>query len=162
MFSFLETLNKAYTNYVNLISKMDIYRLILFTVLIEVAVTILFSYFLFPHHTSGPKFENKSEEFLIAVILAPLLETLVFQYAIISFILKKMPKALLFSCFISAVFFGLSHSYSIEYVLKTFFSGLLFGSLYITVLTKKAHAIIIVSIAHSIFNLIGFFVKNFI
>lgn len=161
MFNYLERLNEAYTNYVNRISKTDTYWLILLTVLIEVSVTILFSYFLFPNHTSGPKFENNQEEFLIAVILAPFLETLIFQYAIISFILNKMPKALLFSCFVSAVLFGLSHFYSPEYVLKTFFSGLLFGTLYLIVLTKKANAILIVSTAHAIFNLIGFFVKNF-
>lgn len=162
MLSYFEKCNNWYANLLDRISKSGLLKLILTTVFIEVFVTILFSYFLFPNHTSGPKFENKNEEFFIAVIFAPFLETLIFQYVIISYIISKKSKAFLLSCFVSAILFGLSHYYSAAYILKTFLSGLIFGTLYLVVVKKKANAIIVVTIAHALFNFIGFCVKNLI
>ncbi|OYW79516.1 MAG: hypothetical protein B7Z27_05395, partial [Sphingobacteriia bacterium 32-37-4] len=107
-----------------------------------------------------PTFDSKVEEFFIAVIFAPILETLIFQYFIISYILDKRPNAYLFTCFFSAILFGLSHFYSPEYILKTFFSGLLFGTLYLVVQNKNNNAFIIVTIAHAIYNFIGFCLRQ--
>jgi len=107
----------------------------------------------------GPEFDTKFEEFLLVVFFAPLLETLIFQYSIISYILEKRPNAYLFSCIFSAILFGLSHFYSPEYILKTFFSGLLFGSLYLVVKDKNKNSFLIVAVTHSIYNLIIFFLR---
>ncbi len=156
MFYFLFRINDLYINKVKEFSKISQFKLICFTVIIEISVTLIFSFLLFPNHTAGPTFDTKLEEFFIAVVFAPLIETLIFQYSIISYILGKWTNAYLFSCIFSAVLFGISHFYSPEYILKTFFSGLLFGSLYLVVHNKNNNAFIIVAIAHSIYNFIGF------
>jgi len=156
MILILNRLNNLYVNRLVQFSKMSVVKLICFTVIIEISVTLIFSLLLFPNHTAGPKFENRMEEFFTAVFFAPLIETLIFQYAFISYIISKWSNAYLFSCIVTAILFGLSHFYSPEYVLKTFLSGLLFGSLYLVAFRKKTNAFIVVTVAHSIYNLIGF------
>ncbi|PJE47998.1 MAG: hypothetical protein CUR34_00520 [Sediminibacterium sp.] len=155
-FQFLNRLNNLYINAVQTISKYSIVTLILLTVAIEFSVSIIFSLWLFPNHSAGPTFDSKKEEFLFVVILAPLIETLIFQYSIITSLLEKRPKAYLFACIFSAILFGLSHFYSPVYILKTFFSGLLFATLYLVVSQKKRNAFIAVVIAHALYNLTVF------
>jgi hypothetical protein len=155
-FQALNRLNALYINKVETFSKYSIVKLIFLTVAIEFSVSIIFSLWLFPNHTAGPIFDSKKEAFIIAVFLAPLIETLIFQYSIISSFLEKRPKAFLFACIFSALLFGLSHFYSSVYILKTFISGLLFGTLYLVVSQKKQNAFIAVVIAHALYNLIVF------
>ncbi|MDO8997083.1 MAG: CPBP family intramembrane metalloprotease [Sediminibacterium sp.] len=107
----------------------------------------------------GPEFDTKFEEFLIVVLFAPLLETLIFQYSIISYILGRRSNAYLFACIFSAALFGLSHFYSPEYILKTFFSGLIFGTLYLVAQNKNNNAFIVVAVTHSLYNFIIFFLR---
>ncbi|OHC84588.1 MAG: hypothetical protein A2546_07970 [Sphingobacteriia bacterium RIFOXYD2_FULL_35_12] len=157
---FLFRMNDLYLKKVRELSKISQFKLIILTVIIEISVTLIFSFLLFPNHNAGPTFDSKLEEFFIVVIFAPILETLIFQYSIISYILGKRPNAYLFTCIFSAILFGLSHFYSPEYILKTFFSGLLFGTLYLVVQNKNNNAFIIVAIAHSIYNFIGFCLRQ--
>lgn len=157
---FLFRMSDLYLKKVKELSKISQFKLIIFTVLIEISVTLIFSFLLFPNHNAGPTFDSKLEEFFIAVIFAPILETLIFQYSIISYILDKRPNAYLFTCIFSATLFALSHFYSPEYILKTFFSGLLFGTLYLVVQNKNNYAFFIVAIAHSIYNFIGFCLRQ--
>lgn len=142
------------------LSKISLTRLIFLTVIIEFTVSLVFGLLFFSNHSAGPKFETKLEEFFIVVIIAPFIETLIFQYTIISFFLNKRPKAVLFTIAFSAILFGVSHFYSQVYILKTFISGLLFGTLYIVVNAKNSSAIIAVTLAHSIYNFIGFCLRQ--
>lgn len=156
----LTRLNNLYENRLAQLSKMSVVKLIFLTVVIEIIVALVFSFLLFPDHTAGPKFENRTEEFFTAVFFAPLIETLIFQYALISYILSKWSNAFLLSCIVTAILFGLSHIYSPEYILKTFLSGLLFGTLYLVAFKKKTNAFIVVAVAHSIYNFIVFCLRN--
>jgi len=156
----LNCLNNLYENWLIQFSKLSISKLIILTVVVEITVTLIFSHLLFPNHSAGPSFENKIEEFFTAVVFAPLIETLIFQYAFISYILGKWSNAYLVSCFVTASLFGLSHFYSPEYVFKTFISGLLFGTLYLVIVKKNRNAFIVVAIAHSLYNFIGFCIRN--
>ncbi|OYZ52051.1 MAG: hypothetical protein B7Y11_12755 [Sphingobacteriia bacterium 24-36-13] len=149
-------LNNIYINSIKVLSKINLIKLIFLTVIVEISVGVLFTFLLSSKKMIGPEFDTKYEEFLLVVFFAPLLETLIFQYSIISYILEKRPNAYLFSCIFSATLFGLSHFYSPEYILKTFFSGLLFGSLYLVVQNKNKNSFLIVAVAHSIYNLIIF------
>lgn len=160
MFSWLIKLNNLYINKVQALSRLNLTILILFTVIIEFSVSLVFALILFPEHSAGPKFDSKLEEFFLVVFLAPLIETLIFQYTIISYLLNKIPKAVLFVCLFSALLFGLSHFYSQVYVFKTFISGILFGTLYLVVNSKNNSPIIAVALAHSLYNFIGFCLRQ--
>lgn len=157
---FLCRLNDLYINLLEILSKINIIKLSFYTVIIELLVSIAVSFLLDSDQSVGPKFETKLEEFVLVVILAPLLETLIFQYSIISNIIGRRPNTSLFACIVSAVLFGLSHFYSPEYIFKTFISGLLFGTLFLVGCKKNKNAFVVVAITHSIYNLTVFCLKQ--
>lgn len=100
------------------------------------------------------------QQLLLLVVLAPLLETLIFQYAIIDFVLtrfKSPPAAML----TSAIAFGLTHVYSPQYILATFFSGLLFAFLYLVFRFKNQQPVLFVLILHAGYNLFVWLMRMF-
>lgn len=95
-------------------------------------------------------------EFLLAVILAPIIETLIFQYAIIETVRQKTRP--IYACLLSATAFALLHSYSIFYFLYALVSGLLFAYLYYLEKSEWKSFVIVLS-AHCLYNLLTFMVK---
>ncbi|AHF15160.1 CPBP family intramembrane glutamic endopeptidase [Niabella soli] len=84
---------------------------------------------------------NKRNESLIfqgvlAVILAPIIETFLFQKLIIHSIKSYFKKNNINAIFISSVFFGLLHYDSFTRMFRAFFVGLVLGFFY-TILSKK-------------------------
>lgn len=96
---------------------------------------------------------------IIAVIILPIIETLIFQHYIILFFRKiyvKKNQVILFPMLYSAIAFSLAHIYSIYYMIDTFIMGLYFAYAYIYILDKfksKTHAFLVVLICHSLLNL---------
>ncbi len=154
----IHTANRYYNNFINRLGRQKTTMLILYTVGIDVLITLIFSLILFPSHTAGPVHTSIIEGFFIAVLLSPFIETLLFQHLVIKFILNKKATATLVSCMVSATLFAISHYYSWQYILKTFISGLLFASLYLAIRHKRQNPVIIVFIAHAIYNCIGLIV----
>ncbi len=56
---------------------------------------------------------------------------------------------------ISAFFFGLSHHYSIEYIIITFVSGIILSSAYMVAKNRKMLPFVVVYFIHALFNLIS-------
>ncbi len=95
-------------------------------------------------------------DLLIAVIVAPLLETLLFQSLIIEIIckvIKRPRKNIYIAVMVSSLAFALNHTYSLSYVIFTFFVGIIFALAYYLGRYRKEGAIILVFIIHSIYNL---------
>ncbi len=158
---YFKKLNRSYYRLLFLLSKMKIYILTFFILFIDILITLLFSLVLFPNHTAGPKFNTPLEAFILAVIIAPIFETFFFQNWVINSVLNKFPKAFLIATLTSSLLFGLSHWYSIEYILITFISGFLYGTLYLVAFKKISYPFLPVAIAHSIFNFIGLCIDFF-
>ena len=94
---------------------------------------------------------NATNQFLIAVIVAPIIESLIFQYALIESIRQKIQPV--FACFFSAFAFALVHFYSIYYFLFALISGLIFAYLYL--LEKSViKSFLLVLTAHTLYNLL--------
>jgi membrane protease YdiL (CAAX protease family) len=92
------------------------------------------------------------EKFITNVLIAPLLETLIYQTLIIA-LSKKLRNNNLFAVLISSFLFGISHYTSIETVLRTFIMGFIL-SLYYTVLrAKKINGYYPITLIHSFWNL---------
>lgn len=161
MILLFKNVNKFYLSWLNFLSTFRQVYLIGLTIGLQIFITLIFSFFFFPNHSAGPKFDNTFDHFFLPVIVAPLVETFIFQYAIQDFILRKIKNAYFFACLISSTLFGLSHYYSPEYILVTFLSGILFSTLYLVSIKKNYIAFISVAIAHSIYNFIGFCVDYF-
>ena len=76
-----------------------------------------------------------SETFIIAVLITPIIETLLFQTLIIEIFYKKIKNFYL--CILSATLFALSHSYNLSYVIFALLIGILLAYLYILGIEKK-------------------------
>jgi|LakMenE18May11ns_1017448.scaffolds.fasta_scaffold9717405_3 hypothetical protein len=103
-------------------------------------------------------FESKKEEFILVVIIAPILETLLFQY-IPYFYLKKYNA--IYTILISSILFGLSHAYSIIYIIYGLTVGMLFISAFFYSIKKYLHPFWLVVFCHFIYNLFAFCMNNF-
>ena len=98
--------------------------------------------------------------FWLTVIIGPLIETFIFQYAIIeiSLLLKAKP---IIAIALSAIAFGTSHYYNVYYIFVMFITGLLYALNYILLKQRavKYPVLIILSI-HSIYNFVAFIVDD--
>ncbi|MGM9475030.1 lysostaphin resistance A-like protein [Pedobacter sp. GSP4] len=137
--------------------------LIALAVLVNLCLSLIFSsisYFFTGKNIAHGVNEGMpiSGTFFLAVILAPILETIIFQYAIIETAKNKMPKV--YACFLSALFFGITHLYNFYYFLFAFIAGLLFAYIY-TIGNTVMKSIGYVFTVHVIYNLIIFCIKSF-
>jgi hypothetical protein len=98
--------------------------------------------------------------FVVAIIIAPLLETLIYQYAVIKLlrkvkILKNNNYIIILIC---SILFGLSHTYSLSYVINTTIIGIILAYSFITYEKKGIPPFLIVCAIHSLRNLFSFVV----
>lgn len=96
---------------------------------------------------------------ITSIILAPLLETLIFQHLIFKlsrFIVKNNRLSLISFLTISSLSFGLSHFTSLVYILYTIFSGFIFAISYEIFYLKRLKPFWNVALIHAMFNFILF------
>ena len=106
------------------------------------------------------------ELFGIVVLCAPILETLIFQLLSIELVIFGLTKLnlgshrgiLIIAGIVSAILFGLSHSYSIHYIVLSFVGGLImsFTFLYTRQLYNVLSAFVGCVVVHSGSNLAAF------
>jgi len=91
-------------------------------------------------------------------LFAPFIETLVFQYFLIEYLFPKTSSGFR-EVILSSIAFGLTHYYSIYYIILSFVTALFLGYAYILARRNKLppSAFIIVFIIHFLYNLITFF-----
>ncbi|RYE28872.1 MAG: CPBP family intramembrane metalloprotease, partial [Sphingobacteriales bacterium] len=99
-----------------------------------------------------PIFDTLWERILVAIFVAPLLETLLFQYAIIE-TCRNQFKSYWIGILFSALAFGISHHYSSHFVIATTFAGFDLAVLYAVLKVKGSHPFWYVTLIHATFNL---------
>lgn len=95
-------------------------------------------------------------DLLIAVIVVPLIETLLFQSLIIEVvcrIIKRPRKNICIAVITSSLAFALNHSYSMGYFIITLLAGIILAVAYYLGRYRKEGGIILVFLIHSIYNL---------
>lgn len=127
--------------------------IICFIVILDLVLGLLTSLLLNPNNSINTMRISLVEKSIIVIIMAPLIETLLFQKFIISAIEKYVNNAII-SIFYSAIIFGLAHNYSLVYAVRAFITGLLYGILF--TICKEKHPAFYTFIAHSSYNLICF------
>ncbi len=139
----------------------NIYYILIFTLLtifVSFLINISLEHFnILDADLNSPSFFSLTQEIFLTVIVAPLLETFIFQF-LFYYIIKIFYKFLghyfnFIYIIISATLFGLSHKYSIYYQIGTFFFGLIFSYSFIFFKTKFNSPFISVCIVHSLYNL---------
>lgn len=100
--------------------------------------------------------------FFLAIVIAPLFETFVFQYLIFKFFVIKERnfdnKKIFFLFITSSLLFSLTHVYSIEYFFYSFFLGLYFITVFflsIYIRNDKNFSFLVVFLIHLIINFLA-------
>ena len=112
-----------------------------------------------------PPFDNLKQEFLLVVIFAPLVETLIFQYFLVNLsisltMLLFKREYIILAIMMPAMAFGLAHTYNYMYMASTFVTGLLFNTFYMVVKYRKQDAYSCTTIVHGLYNLFIFGLKH--
>ena len=100
--------------------------------------------------------KNILREILLAVFLAPVVETLLFQMLIIEAarkIIKRPKKNICLALLLSSTAFALSHTYSLIYFAITFLGGLVLATAYYLGRFRRENAFIIALLIHLLHNL---------
>jgi uncharacterized membrane protein (DUF373 family) len=154
-FKFIKS-TEQFDKFINKTVHIRITYLLLFAFLADILISCIFSFILFPDHTAGPVYKATAADFLLIVIVAPLLETFLVQSWIIKQVLKYSNNNRLMAVIISATIFGLAHYYSVPYILKAFIAGILYGLLFVTISCKGKNPFWYIALTHSAYNCIGF------
>ncbi len=141
---------------INYLLKIQTYKFILilygFSVLLGAITTFLPEQEMAEPTTS----ESILLEILLAVFLAPVVETLLFQLFIIEVvrkIIKRPKKNICLALLLSSTAFALSHTYSLSYFAITFWGGFILALAYYLGRYRRENGFIIVLIIHSMYNL---------
>lgn len=121
-------------------------------------ITSLISSLFFTKLTKGfSEFKSLREEILIGLIVAPLLETLIFQCAVIESF--KAKSRISWGISVSAIIFGLVHFYNPFYFIYGTLAGFVLGGVYVIpdVLWKR---ISLTYCTHLLYNLIVFIITK--
>lgn len=142
-------------------------KFIIVMVLLDIVlamITFMMISLIFPEYVKnavnnmgGINYEDSTliEKGFFTIILASLIETFIFQHTLI-LCLKKIPKIKNITIIIlSSLIFGISHNYSVLYMIRGFTSGIILAYSYITYLDKNESPFLIVFYIHSILNLIA-------
>ena len=98
-----------------------------------------------------PDLGTNTQRLITLVFFAPLVETYLFQYLFFEHLSRYLKNSVII--FVSAMVFGLVHTYNSVYILYAFFSGLLYSVGYYYRL--NSHPYVIVFLIHSVYNLLA-------
>lgn len=115
---------------------------------------------LFPSLTLGEnpmigKHPSIYVQFCLAVIIAPIIETLLFQTLPVFVLKDGLNLRYSIICFVSATAFAASHPFSIGYIIFSFIMGLLFVYAYLLISETPKSPFRIVCITHGLRNFLA-------
>lgn len=145
----------------NWINKISIVKIIVIAYSINLSVSILFGYVLFPEEDTNPNNMSASFFFFAGVLLAPFLETWLVQYALMEYGYKWTNKYWP-GILVSIIVFSVLHHYSIPYMMKTLLTGSVYTSVYFVCMLRKWNGFLWTSIVHMLHNLTALIFNYFI
>lgn len=127
----------------------------------QFTTAVIANYFDAKLTSTSIRFSSLLEDFIIVVIVGPVIETLIFQYFIIETLLNS--KVAPWICVVvSALLFGISHYYNLAYVLVTTIVGFIFAYYYMALRHQYyLNKLVLVTLLHALSNLFAFFNNNF-
>lgn len=103
---------------------------------------------------------NTQESFWLIVLFAPLFETFIFQFSIIK-LLKFLFNNYYFGIIISAILFGINHSFSVLYIINATLLGILFGYVFVLSIRRNGFPFWTVFLIHALVNFLAFVENNY-
>ena len=102
-----------------------------------------------------------AEIFILTVIIAPLIETFIFQYLIIEFLFRFKKIKVNIIILISVLAFGCSHYYNLIYVLVMCVVGFIFASYYLYLKIKEIrYPFLYICSLHALCNFLVFILDD--
>ena len=102
-----------------------------------------------------------AEIFTLTVIIAPLIETFIFQYLIIEFLFRFKKIGVNIIILVSALAFGCSHYYNLIYVLAMCVVGFIFASYYLYLKIKEIRfPFLYIFSLHALWNFLVFILED--
>lgn len=157
--------NKVIKNINNCFFNLSVIKYIFFILILSYVVFLPFGFLFnnYEYDIGGPQSIINASflgKIFIGSLLAPIFETFVFQYIPIELLdkIKIKKNKDFFVLIISSLFFSLTHTYSLIYVLYTFVMGIFLSYTYILYKKKNFHPFWIVVIIHSLRNTITTFI----
>jgi hypothetical protein len=156
-----QNLQKVFAKYnlipsVNYLIKAPAYIFILIFFFPSVLLGVITTFLPEPDMSGSLATDSVVLDLIIAVIVAPLIETLLLQSFLIEIIcriVKRPRKNICIAVMVSALAFALNHTYCLGYIIMTFFWGIIFAIAYYLGRYRKESAIILVFLIHSFYNL---------
>ncbi|KAA9353674.1 CPBP family intramembrane glutamic endopeptidase [Larkinella humicola] len=135
--------------------------LLLLSLIVSYAFSFTIEIFGYEDSLSGADLSNLTNEelFLTVSIIAPILESFLFQICIIYGILyfTKWKYSYLLSLFVSSIVFGLSHSYNSIYMFYAFLIGLILAYAVLINKDNLLKSFLLIFLIHSTFNTYVYF-----
>ncbi len=102
--------------------------------------------------------------FLVTVVIAPLIETVIYQFAIIVIVFHFFGTriySIILAILLSSIIFGLSHYYNPTYAIVATFVGLSFAVFYVLAKFRKdISAVFLIFFTHSLLNFTAFIIND--
>jgi hypothetical protein len=142
-----------------LVGKSKFAKVFLLSLILSICNGYLFDYIssnFFPGLEGNPiDKESVPEQLFVGCIIAPLIETLIFQYAAIRLLKRIGVHNFYLQLTIPAVLFGLSHYYNPLYIVAMFIGGLIMNYLFLYSTANGRKAFLWVALLHCLYNLYG-------
>lgn len=92
--------------------------------------------------------------FLTVIVVGPIVETFIFQFAVIELFIRFYLKnnIILVSIIVSSLLFGVSHSYNVFAVLNSLIYGVIYAHFYWIFKLKKRNSFLFVILIHALYN----------
>lgn len=103
---------------------------------------------------------SKFSLFILAVVIAPIVETFLFQFVVIE-ILRKWISSSIIIVLLSSGLFAISHLSSYAYGLSNFFTGAILAYTYLLAIKRKFSPFLCTTAVHSLRNVIVFVISLF-
>jgi hypothetical protein len=156
------TINQTFNSLITRLATYRLISIISFAMFCQIVTMYFISAFVFRNHPGGFIYKSITEHFITVVIVAPVIESYVFQRGIINLTLQTIKSSKLIAVLLSATGFALTHIYSLPYVIVTFFIGILYATIYLILLEKNAEAFWWVTVIHALYNLYAFIMNSLI
>lgn len=150
-----------YSQIVGKVNKLTVAQLVLFAYLINLSVSVLFGYVLFPEQEDNPNHLPDDVYFFASILIAPFAETWLVQYFLMEYGYKWFNRYWP-GMVLSAIIFSIMHHYSVPYMLKTLITGSVYTSVYFVCMVRKWNGFLWTSVVHLLHNLTALFFNYFI
>lgn len=140
-------------------------NILAFNLALAVIIAPIRNDFIYTIHANFLPFDSLNEELLVVLFLAPLIETVLYQYAIIDvslYLLKLIFKKelIIVSIILSAISYSLIHLYDYVYMIQMVIAGFLYSVFYVVVKQKNRNALLYSLVLHILCNILMFGLKH--